>query len=94
MAKGKMEFNLSVTILREGKRFVAYSPGLDLSTSGKTLVEASRRFTEAAMIFFEELTKKGTLEEALLDLGWQKKNKVLEPPLVASQKAEKIMVAA
>jgi predicted RNase H-like HicB family nuclease len=44
-----------VAILREGKRFVAYTPALDLSTSGKTQAEAKARFQEAAELFFEEL---------------------------------------
>ncbi|MEK7636828.1 MAG: hypothetical protein AAB402_00355 [Patescibacteria group bacterium] len=45
---------LPVSILREGKRFIAYTPALDLSTSGKTFDQAKQRFAEAAELFFEE----------------------------------------
>ncbi|MEK7537372.1 MAG: hypothetical protein AAB619_00155 [Patescibacteria group bacterium] len=45
---------LPVSILREGKRFIAYTPALDLSTSGKTFEQAKQRFEEAAELFFEE----------------------------------------
>ena len=65
-------FNLSIIFLREKKRFVAYSPALDLSTSGKTFEEAKKRFAEASRLFFEEVVRKNTLSEALQDLGWQK----------------------
>lgn len=46
--------SLPVSVLKEGKRFVAYAPALDLSTSGKTYEEAKERFEEAVTLFFEE----------------------------------------
>ena len=52
MAKMAFHTNLTVNFLREGKRFIAYSPALDLSTSGKTYEEARQRFQEAAQLFF------------------------------------------
>lgn len=68
MAKAKrvkIEVSLPVSILREGKYFIAYTPVLDLSTSGKTFEEAKQRFGEVVQIFFEELLEKGTLDEVL-----------------------------
>ena len=64
--------NLLVIFLKEKGRFVAYTPALDLSTSGKTLAQAEQRFMEAAELFFEECHKMGTLNEVLHDLGWKK----------------------
>lgn len=90
----KIQFNLPVTILKEGKRFVAYSPALDLSTSGKTFKETQKRFVEAAMIFFEEIIKKKTIDEVLGDLGWKKSKKEWQPPVVVSQKLETINCCA
>jgi len=90
----KLEFNLPVSILREGKKFVAYTPALDLSTSGKSYEEAKKRFKEAVSIFFEELIKKGTLEEVLRDLGWKRIQKKWSPPIVISQEFQTIQVAA
>jgi hypothetical protein len=67
-----LRVNLPVSILREGKSFIAYTPALDLSTSGRTHEEVRRRFREIVEIFFEEITRRGTLEQVLYDLGWQK----------------------
>lgn len=74
MSKNKLEINIPVSILKEGNKFIAYSPALDLSTSGKNYDEVKRRFKEILGIFLEELLKKGTLKEVLLDLGWKKIN--------------------
>ncbi len=92
MKKSSLHFQLPVTILREKKSFVAYSPVIELSTSGKTFEQAERRFVEAAMLFFEEINKKGTLEDVLSELGWQKIKKGWSPPYVVSQQQETIRV--
>ena len=49
-----MQNNLQVSIFRQGKRYVAYSPTFDISTSGKTLRETHKRFSEIIDIFIEE----------------------------------------
>lgn len=85
MAKKRIDLKLSVTFLKEGDQFVAYSPPLDLSTCGKTLEEARRRFGEAAVLFIQELDKKGTLKQVLSDLGWEQRNSSFIPPLVIGQ---------
>lgn len=66
------EIKLSVFFLKEGSKFIAYSPALDISTCGKTFEKASKRFEELVEIFFEELREKGTLEDVLLECGWKK----------------------
>lgn len=88
------EVNLPVSILREGKSYVAYTPALDLSTSGSSYNEVKRRFGEIVNIFFEELINKGTLEEVLYDLGWQKIQRQWKPPIVIAQESQPISVAA
>jgi predicted RNase H-like HicB family nuclease len=77
----KFKAQVPVTILKEDKVFIAYSPVLDLSTSGKTFSQVRRRFSEAVQIFFEELNQAGTLDEVLTDLGWTKINSQLTPPV-------------
>lgn len=67
-----MNFKIPVTIFREGSVFVAYTPALDLSTSGKTFIQVKKRFSEAVNIFFEEIERMGTTNETLSNLGWQK----------------------
>ena len=94
MAKINLEFKLPVSFLREGNKYVAYTPALDLSTSGKSYKEAKKRFEEIVSIFFEELIKEGTIDEVLQDLGWKKMQKQWNPPVVISQEFQKIQVPA
>jgi hypothetical protein len=68
----QVKVNLTVNISKQGSHFVAYSPALDISTSGKNEVEAKKRFEELVEIFFEELKERGTTEEVLTELGWHK----------------------
>ncbi len=61
----KFNFKIPVSIFKEGDMFVAYTPALDLSTSGKTFIQVRERFTETISIFFEEIEKMGTMEAIL-----------------------------
>lgn len=72
MEKYSLKFNLPVSIIKEGNSFIAYTPALDLSTADDTYDGAKKRFEEIVDIFFEEIIKKGTLEDVLVGLGWQK----------------------
>ncbi len=62
-----LQFNLPVTILREGQRYIAYTPALDLSTSGRSFKQAKQRFEELVQVFIEELVKNNTLNKVLSD---------------------------
>ena len=93
MPKAKLvQLNLPVTFLREKKRFVAYSPALDLSTSGKNFEDAQKHFAEIARIFFEEIMGKGTIDEVLGNLGWEKIKAKWQPPVVISNQPETISI--
>ena len=85
MKKIEISAQVPVMFLREGKTFIAYSPALDIATAGTSHNEAKKRFTEFIDIFFDELVEHGKLEEALLDLGWQKTPQGIKPPLIVSQ---------
>ena len=76
--------NLPVLITKQNKRFVAYTPALDISTSGKSEKEVRNRFTELAHIFLEEIAEAGTADEILSELGWKKIQKKWTPPQVVS----------
>lgn len=89
-----LEFKLPVSILREDKKFIAYTPVLDLSTSGDSYEEVKKRFGEIVNIFFEELIKKGTLDEVLRDLGWRHVRAKWRPPVMISQESQTIRVSA
>lgn len=84
MKKSSVQISLPITIFKEGKSYVAYSPALDLSTSAPTYEKAQSRFLEATKFFLEELVEMGTLDKVLSDLGWQKVKTNWQPPVVVS----------
>lgn len=83
-----VQVSLPVSFLKEDKYFIAYSPALDLSTSGKSFEEAKKRFEEVVEIFFEELMEKGTLDKVLGELGWKKAQRAWSPPIVVAHETE------
>ncbi|MBI4993660.1 hypothetical protein HZC33_01740 [Candidatus Wolfebacteria bacterium] len=89
----KFNLQLPISIFKEGKYFIAYTPVLDLSTSGKNYDQVKKRFNEVVIIFFEELIKKGTLSDVLGNLGWQKIKNQWVPPNLISQESEKIQLS-
>lgn len=78
-------YQLPVDISKQGRRFVAYSPALDIATSGKTENEVKRRFGELVEVLFEELREAGTLENVLRELGWKKAQKKWQTPEISQQ---------
>ena len=83
--KGVRNLKLSVNFIKHGKRFVAYSPALDISTVGTSEADARNKFEEIVEIFFEEVHEAGTTGEALSDLGWKKVRKQWQPPEVSKR---------
>ena len=88
----KITFSLPVNIIKEGKSFVAHTPALDISTVGDTLDEARARFEEAVNIFFEETIKEGTLDDALAELGWEKRKKQYYPPVIVDHTSKSFSI--
>jgi predicted RNase H-like HicB family nuclease len=87
-----IKFALQVSILKEGDRFIAYTPALDLSTVGNTFEDVRKNFDEAVNIFFEELMEMGTIDEVLEGLGWQKQNNTFLPPVVVANQTESFSI--
>jgi predicted RNase H-like HicB family nuclease len=92
MKQISLNFNIPLSIFKEGDQFIAYTPALDVSTCGKTYAEVQKRFHEAVEIFFEETSRKGTLNEVLEELGWEQINKEWSPPPVIAHKPERMQV--
>jgi len=84
MRKTSLKIGLPITIFKEGKSYVAYSPALDLSTSASTYEKAQSRFLDATQLFLEELIEMNTLDTVLTGLGWQKVKSSWQPPVVIS----------
>jgi hypothetical protein len=92
-----IEAKIHVIFFREGKKVVAYSPALDLSSCGNTEKQARKRFAEALEIFITETHKMGTLSEVLEECGWCKplKQGTWSPPTYKSvEESVKIPVGA
>ncbi len=77
---------LPVETFKEGAVYIANCSVLRVASHGKTESEAEKALKEALALFFEELEKKGTLEEVLLEAGWRKvrreKRTFMVPPEV------------
>ena len=94
MSPYQVQLKLSVQITKQGGRFVAWTPVLDLSTSGRTETEAKKRFAEAVQIFIEELVEAGTVDEVLRGLGWTKSQQSWMPPRVIKEQTLSVTVPA
>lgn len=92
--KKEFSFSLPVSIFREKEAFIAHTPVLNLTTSGKTFEEAKKRFDEAVDIFFEELAEMGTLDETLEELGWVKTTSGWAPPTFIAHEIETFKMPA
>lgn len=75
MKKVAIESEIQFVVLREGRKFVAYAPALDMATSGRTFDEVQRRSKELIEIFIEETLRRGTMEQALEELGWKRQRR-------------------
>jgi len=87
-----VNLKVPVSIFKEGKAFIAYSPVLDLSTSGRTFAEVKTRFKSVLQIFFQEIHKLGTTDKVLSDLGWRKIKQSWKPPIPVSHELADISI--
>jgi len=90
----KINFKIPVTIFKEGNMFVAHTPALDLSTSGKTFAQVRERFSEIIGIFFEEIERMGTTDEVLGGLGWQKVKQEWRPSVPVAHEMQTFQLSA
>lgn len=75
---------------QEGRFWVSYCPSLDLSSQGDTREEARDAVSEAAQLWFDSCVERGTLAEALAELGWH----AIPPGKKATPDMDTIEVAA
>jgi predicted RNase H-like HicB family nuclease len=74
--QGVLQFNFFGMLKREGDWYVAHCPPLDITTQGRTKTEARRNLTEAAQLFIISCLERGTLDQALRELGFTQVQKV------------------
>ena len=73
-SKGRIEIKARVSgvLFKEDNMWISYCPDLELSTCGKTRKQALERTKEAVELFFDSCLKRGTLEQALQELNWER----------------------
>jgi len=64
------EFTLFGVLKREGDWYIAWCPPLDITTQGRTQAEAKNNLVEAASLFLISCLERGTLDQALKELGF------------------------
>jgi predicted RNase H-like HicB family nuclease len=64
------KFMLFGVIKRDGDWYIAQCPPLDLTTQGRTLAEAKANLIEASQLFIVSCLERGTLDQALKELGF------------------------
>ena len=68
--KVQANFLLFGVVKRDGDWYVAHCPPLDLTTQGRTLAEAKANLTEASELFIVSCLERGTLDQAMKELGF------------------------
>jgi len=82
-----INIEFDIIVFKERETFVAYTPELDVSSCGKTVDEAKKNIKTAVRLFLEEAEKMGTLEDILIESGYQKdeSNHWIAPKIVATE---------
>src|ERR1017187_395088 len=66
------DISFTVHVFKEGPTYVAYAPELDVSSCGDTDEQARKNIQDAVRGFLETSAEIGTLEEILLEAGYQR----------------------
>lgn len=66
----RVDFHFYGTLQREGSWWVAHCPSLDVASQGETRERAQANLREAVQMFIESCSARGTLFDALHELGF------------------------
>ena len=66
-----LDIEFESIIFKEGNTYVSHTPKLDVSSCGNTVEEARKNLKIAVRLFLEEAEKMGTLEEILIEAGYE-----------------------
>ena len=70
-----MRLQITIEIWKKGQWFLAKTPELDFVSQGRTAEEAKKNLIEVVKIQFEEMKEMGTLEDYLLECGFEIRDK-------------------
>ena len=87
------EISFTIQIFKERKQFVAYVPGLDVSSAGTTVEEAKAHILEAVDAFIEETKRIGTLAEVLEEAGYERTPEGWKAPDLLAQERAKLSLS-
>lgn len=86
--KAAIEIAYIVHIWREGRQFVAHAMPLDVMSAGRTPAEARSALDEAVEVFLETAADMSTIEDILLETGYENINgKWVSPDWVATERS-------
>jgi predicted RNase H-like HicB family nuclease len=74
-----MELNITIELRKKGNWYLARTPELDFISQGRTREEAKKNLLEVAKIQFTEMKEMGTLEDYLLECGFETKENDIIP---------------
>ncbi len=60
-------------VWKEGRTYIAYTPELDVSSCGRTLVQAKKALVDAVTLFLEESAERGVLGDILSEAGFERR---------------------
>ncbi|MHB8525201.1 MAG: type II toxin-antitoxin system HicB family antitoxin [Candidatus Acidiferrales bacterium] len=88
------ELSLIVHVWKEGPAYVAYAPELDVSSCGRTASQAKSHLREAISLFVEESARRGTLEDILLEAGFEKHGTRFKPRRILARERLRLALPA
>jgi len=74
-----MRLQLTIEVWKKGNWYLARAPELDFISQGRTQEEAKKNLLEVIKIQFTEMGGMGTLEDYLLECGFETKNDDIIP---------------
>lgn len=83
---GQIDF--TALIWQEGNQFIAHAMPLDVMSAGQTPDAARQALDEAVFLFLATATDMGTLEEVLLETGYELRDDGtwVSPPCIAFER--------
>jgi predicted RNase H-like HicB family nuclease len=74
-----LKLQLTIEVWKKGNWYSARAPELDFVSQGKTPEEARKNLLEVIRIQFKEMKEMGTLEEYLVEYGFETKGDQITP---------------
>jgi hypothetical protein len=66
----RVDANLEIVTFQEGASWIGYCPAIDVSSCGATEKDALKATQDAIALFFVSCIERGTLDDALVELGY------------------------